>query len=94
MQREDVLTIVHDTAAEFAASNGRAAAEAHVDPGGDNLLVRYGFTSLDALEYLLILEEKLGVRFEDEDLTENVLSSAVALAGYIVERQGAAEPAP
>ncbi len=83
MDRDTVLATIHETAAEFAASNGR---EVSGEPGSpaDNLLEKYGFTSLDALEYLLVLEEKFGITFEDEDLNEDVLSSALNLANYVM----------
>lgn len=86
MDRGEVLLIVHKTAAEFAASNDREIIANPSDNEEDNLLNRYGFSSLDALEYLLVLEEKFGITFEDEDLTEDVLSSAEALATYILAR--------
>ena len=83
---EEVLQIVHKTAAEFAASNGRDVVP---DTSNDNLLTGYGFSSLDALEYLLVLEEKFGITLEDEDLTEEVLSSATKLAEYIQSKDPA-----
>lgn len=86
MDRDTVLTTIHQTAGEFAASNGR---EVSSEPGSpdDNLLEKYGFTSLDALEYLLVLEEKFGITFEDEDLNDEVLSSASKLADYVMARE-------
>jgi acyl carrier protein len=86
VDHDDVLTLVHKTAAEFAASNGR---EVVPDTSSDNLLTGYGFSSLDALEYLLVLEEKFGITLEDEDLTEEVLSSASKLADYILTKNPA-----
>lgn len=86
MERDEVLRIVHETAVEFAESSGHEIADG-AGSDGDNLIVRYGFSSLDALEYLLVLEEKLGITLEDEDLTESVLSSATQLATYITELQ-------
>lgn len=83
MDRDTVLATIHETAAEFAASNGREVSSDPRNPG-DNLLEKYGFTSLDALEYLLVLEEKFGITFEDEDLNEEVLSSALKLADYVM----------
>ena len=65
------------------ASNGREVSGEPRSPD-DNLLRKYGFTSLDALEYLLVLEEKFGITFEDEDLNEEVLSSALNLADYVM----------
>ncbi|SDT80769.1 acyl carrier protein [Actinoplanes derwentensis] len=85
MDRDEVLGTIHETAAEFAASNGREPAADVPLEERDNVLLAYGFSSLDALEYLLILEEKLGVTLEDENLTEDVLSSASALSAYVVE---------
>lgn len=79
----EVLELVHTAAAEFAASNGREVAP---DVANDNLLTAYGFSSLDALEYLLVLEEKFGITLEDEDLTEDVLSSATKLSEYILTK--------
>lgn len=83
MDRDEVLALVHKTAADFAASNGR---EVVPDIANDNLLTAYGFSSLDALEYLLVLEEKFGITLEDEDLTEDVLSSATKLSDYILTK--------
>jgi acyl carrier protein len=86
LDRAEVLLAVHKAAAEFAATNGRQVSP---DLGEDDidLLARYGFTSLDALEYLLVLEEKFGITFEDENLTQEVLSSAAGLVTYIISRQ-------
>ncbi|MFI1826477.1 phosphopantetheine-binding protein [Streptomyces sp. NPDC020412] len=81
MQREEVLQDIHQIAKEFATSSGRT-----VNENSANFLDRYGFTSLDALEFLLLLEERFGVTFEDEDLTEETLTSEDKLADYIVER--------
>ena len=86
MDRDEVLALVHKTAVDFAASNGREVA---LDVANDNLLTAYGFSSLDALEYLLVLEEKFGITLEDEDLTEDVLSSASKLADYILTKDPA-----
>jgi acyl carrier protein len=83
VDRETVLATIYQTAAEFAASNGRAVSADSVD-ADDNLLELYGFTSLDALEYLLVLEEKFGITFEDDELNDAVLRSASALADYVM----------
>ena len=55
--------------------------------GADSLIDRYGFSSIDALECLLILEEKFEITLADEDLSEEVLSSASALAKHIATLQ-------
>jgi acyl carrier protein len=78
MDRDMIIEKVHQVAGELAASSGRTIGEAN-----SNLLERYGFTSLDALEFLLLLEEQFGVTFEDEDLSENTLTSDAQLADYI-----------
>lgn len=83
MERDQVLTIVQDTANEFAKSNGHDVSEEGVS---DDLLTSYGFTSLDALEFLLVIEEKFDITLEDEELTEAVLSSISQLVDSIHAR--------
>jgi acyl carrier protein len=87
---DQILDIVHQTAAEMmAAKNGEPVGHgpaASVE-GADSLVDRYGFSSIDALECLLILEGKFGITLADEDLNEEVLSSATALAKYIAALQ-------
>jgi acyl carrier protein len=83
---KQILDIVHQTAAEMMAENegevaGRGPAVSTAD--ADSLVDRYGFSSLDALKCLLILEEKFGILLADEDLSHEVLSSATALAKHI-----------
>jgi acyl carrier protein len=81
-----ILDMVHQTAAEMMAAEDREVVgqRSAVSTGGaDNLIDRYGFSSIDALKFLLILEEKFGITLEDEDLKEEVLSSATALAKRI-----------
>jgi len=87
---DQILDIVHQTAAEMmAAKDGEAARHglATSAEGADSLVDRYGFSSIDALECLLILEGKFGITLADEDLNEEVLSSATALAKYIAALQ-------
>jgi acyl carrier protein len=89
---KQILDIVHQTAAEMmAAKDGEAGqhGSAVSTEGGDSLVDRYGFSSIDALECLLILEEKFGITLSDEDLNEEVLSSATALAKHIAALQQA-----
>jgi acyl carrier protein len=81
-----ILDIVHQTAAEMmAAKDGEVAEHGTAAPPGDadSLSDRYGFSSIDALKFLLVLEEKFGITIADEDLNEEVLSSATALARRI-----------
>ena len=90
MDDDQILAIVHQTAAEMmAAKDGEAVGygPAASAEGADSLVDRYGFSSIDALECLLILEGKFGITLADEDLNEEVLSSATALATYIAALQ-------
>jgi acyl carrier protein len=91
METSDILGSLHETAREFVAALDRPAATQATTAAEDDLLASYGFDSLEALEYLLMLEEKFGITFEDEDLNEEVLGSAQALATYIgTKRSGPA----
>lgn len=90
---EQILDIVHRTAAELMAAKGFEVAEhgsAVITEGADRFIDRYGFSSIDTLEYLLILEEKFGITLADEDLSEEVLSSATTLAKRIGEMRATA----
>ena len=90
MDDEQILDVVHQTAAEMMAGQddevfeGGSAVRAQ---GTDSLIDRYGFSSIDALKFLLILEEKFGITLADENLNEEVLSSATALAKHIAALQ-------
>jgi acyl carrier protein len=88
MEQAALVHGLHQTASEFVLAAGKSADEA-IGENGDNILARYDFNSIDALEYLLIVEEKFGVTFEDEDLTEEILTSAERLAEYIMKQQTA-----
>ncbi|MGA4850953.1 phosphopantetheine-binding protein [Streptomyces sp. G5(2025)] len=81
MQHKEVQQEIRQIAKEFATSSGRT-----VNENSTNFLEAYGFTSLDALEFLLLLEEHFGVTFEDEDLTEETLTSEERLVDYVAER--------
>ena len=90
MDVDQILDIVHQTAAEMMAAKDGEVAEggsAVSTEGGDSLIDRYGFSSIDALECLLILEGKFGITLADEDLNDEVLSSATALAKHIAALQ-------
>jgi acyl carrier protein len=83
---KQILDIVHQTAAEMMAAKGGEAVEhgsVAGTEGADSLIDWYGFSSIDALECLLILEQKFGITLADEDLGAEVLSSATALARHI-----------
>jgi acyl carrier protein len=83
---QQILDVVHRTAAEMMASqDGEVFQDGSAvrTDGVDSLSDRYGFSSIDALKFLLILEEKFGITLADENLNEEVLSSATALAKHI-----------
>jgi acyl carrier protein len=83
---EQILDIVHQTAAEMMAAKDGEGGEHSSAVGAedaDSLIDRYGLSSIDALEYLLILEKKFGITLAPEDLSEEVLVSATVLAKRI-----------
>lgn len=83
---EQILDIVHQTAKEMtAAKDGEMVkyGPAASTDRGDSLIDRYGFSSIDTLHFVLILEDKFGITLADEDLSQEVLSSASALAKHI-----------
>ena len=86
MDDQQILSIVHQTATEMMQANYGEVTEycsAASIEDTDSLVDRYGFSSIDTLKFLLILEEKFGITLPDEDLNEAVLSSATALARHI-----------
>ena len=95
MDVEQILDIVHQTATEMMAAKNGGVAEhgsAVSTDGADSLIDRYGFSSIDALECLLILEGKFAITLTDEDLNGEVLSSASALAKRIAALRQAQAP--
>lgn len=86
MDDEQILDMVHQRAAEMMAARDGEVIEhgsAVSTEGADSLTDRYGFSSIDALEFLLALEKEFGITLADENLNEEVLSSATALAKHI-----------
>jgi acyl carrier protein len=83
---KQILDIVHQMAAEMTdVKDGEVVEYGSVvsAESADNLIDRYGFSSIDTLKYLLTLEEKFGVALADEDFNEELLLSATALARHI-----------
>jgi acyl carrier protein len=83
---EQILDIVHQTAAGMMAANDDELVEygsAVSTEDADSLIDRYGFSSIDLLKFLLILEEKFGITLADENLDGEVFSSATVLAKHI-----------
>lgn len=86
MDNEQILDIVHQTAAEMMAAEDAEVVEHGSTVSterADSLVDRYGFSSIDALKFLLILEERFGITLADENLNDEILSSATALARHI-----------
>ncbi len=55
---------------------------------GDNLVDEIGFNSVDALEILVWVENAFDMRFPDEDLSSELLTTLDNLADYIIKRKG------
>lgn len=55
---------------------------------GDNLVDEIGFNSVDALEILVWVENTFDMRFPDEDLSSELLTTLDNLADYIIKRKG------
>jgi acyl carrier protein len=89
MDRAELIRELHKIAAGMTKSDPQADQDPPPSEGDadTSLIDKYGFSSLDALEYLLILEEKFDVVFEDEDLTEETLFSLDGLATYILDQK-------
>lgn len=85
MNNQMVIERLQQLAAETASSQSRGNVTS--DAGDDNLLRRYGLSSIDALEFLLAVEEEFEIAIDDEDLSEELVSSASRLTHYIMERR-------
>ncbi|MCK2244365.1 MULTISPECIES: acyl carrier protein [unclassified Crossiella] len=93
MDRAELIRELHELAARMMRAPRPAVTEDEL--AEVSLVDRYGFSSLDALEYLLVLEERFDVVFEDEDLTEETLFNIDGLAEYILaQKTGEPSPAP
>ena len=89
MDVEQILDIVHQTAAEMMAAKGGEVIEhgrAVSTEGADSLIDRYGFSSIDALECLLILEEKFGIVFRPDATPVDMKIETIADLARMVER--------
>ncbi|MCE2974468.1 MAG: acyl carrier protein [Sediminibacterium sp.] len=86
MTQEAIRIRLIEIAAEQATKGGREL-PAEIN---DDILKSFGFTSIDALEFLLEIEEAFSISFDDEDLNEDMLSSAEKLAAYVRSRQAEA----
>jgi acyl carrier protein len=92
VEDKEILDIVHQAAAEImAVEDGEVAGPGAAVPaeGAGRFADQYGFSSIDALKFLLALEEKFGITLVDAALSEELLSSATALAKHIAALQRA-----
>ncbi len=85
-ERDAVVEGLHQVATEMVVAVGRTV---EGEPG-DDLLASYGLSSVDVLEFLLLVEERYDVTFEDDELTEQTVSSAEALATQILSQRSKA----
>ena len=82
--RIDAVAVKQVRRTADAGSGPEAALETTVELAEeDNLLTKYGFSSIEALEFLLSLEDEFNVVFEYEDLSEELVSSMSRLSSYI-----------
>jgi acyl carrier protein len=57
--------------------------------GRDSSGVGLGLDSIDALELVVLVEERFNITIPDEDVGKKAFSSVAALADFIVEAQAA-----
>lgn len=53
---------------------------------GESLVEELGMTSVDALEVLIRIEGEFGIHFEDEDLSQSLVSSLGNLREYVTRK--------
>ncbi|MGW0516075.1 acyl carrier protein [Crossiella sp. NPDC003009] len=93
MDQAELIRELHELAAQMTRTPLPAVTDQEL--AEVSLVERYGFSSLDALEYLLVLEERFDVVFEDEELTEETLFNIDGLAEYILaQKTGEPSAAP
>jgi acyl carrier protein len=90
MERSSVRTEVKGSCERPPAhvKAGEIADEAPIfghDPGGAGL----GLDSIDALELVVLVEERFNVIIPDEDVGKRAFASVAALADFIVEAKAA-----
>lgn len=64
-----------------------------VDPAdikSENMIEELGISSVDALEILIWVENEFDIMIDDNDLSQELVSSLTNLEGYIRERVSAA----
>ena len=92
MDRGEVVRQLHEIAAEVAGpgrGRGDGPPLSADGPGGD-LTALYALSSLQAFEYLLLLEQRFGITFGDDELSREDLFSVDTLASSIIrETEGA-----
>ncbi len=58
---------------------------ADIDPAAPLFGSGLGLDSIDALELVVALEKKYGIRIPDEDVGKEAFASVDALAGYVLK---------
>lgn len=79
-----VVQRLHAIAEEMIRFSGRTPISGDKD---ESLIHAYGMTSVDVLEYLLIVEEEFGIDFADEELNADMVSSVRHLADHVIAAQ-------
>lgn len=89
MDREEVVRQLHEIAAEVAGSgqNRRAVPPVSANSPGDDLTALYALSSLQAFEYLLLLEQRFGITFGNSDLSREDLFFVETLVSSIIREQ-------
>ena len=89
MDREEVVRQLHEIAAEIAGpGEGRGAGPPPSANSPDaDLTTLYGLSSLQAFEYLLLLEQRFGITFGDSELSRDDLFFVDTLASSIIRDQ-------
>lgn len=85
MTRATPATIDDVAAAIVRFVNAEIMAETHPIEA-DDVLADHGVDSMALLKVLVFLEREVGVWVPDEDLTDDVVRTARALATYVHER--------
>lgn len=87
MDREEVVRQLHEIAAEVAGQGRGAEPPVSADSPGDDLTALYALSSLQAFEYLLLLEQRFGITFGNSDLSREDLFFVESLASSIIREQ-------
>lgn len=87
MDREEVVRQLHEIAAEVSGQGRGAVSPLSADSPGVDLTTLYALSSLQAFEYLLLLEQRFGITFGNSDLSREDLFFAETLTSSIIREQ-------